>query len=248
MTLLGLAVLVLSRTSIPYACSPAIGNERDSMHEVAPPYFPPYLPAPYPLPTPPTPSYPPLHPPLPPPPSPSLPSARFAGQTAGFARRGGQPPHPPLYNMTPTAATDRRLCAPPCVCTAFCVYRVACGPLNKMTAAVATDLLLCGLPCVCTALCVYRLACGPFNNKTPADGRRVGRPGRGVRGPLGGYHPRRLRPVPPAGCQAPRPAQGRARSGGRGAGLRPTGVCRVVRGAASPGSAAAAPTAPLREK
>ena len=81
-----------------------------------------------------------------------------------------------------------------------------------------------------------------------APGRRVGRRGRGLRGLLGGYHPRRLRPVPTAGRQAPRPAQEHARSGGRGAGLHPTGVCRVVRGAASPGSAAAAPTAPPRRE
>ena len=68
----------------------------------------------------------------------------------------------------------------------------------------------------------------------------------GSGGHLGGYHPRRLRPVPPAGRQAPRPAHGHARGGGRGAGLHPTGVCRVVRGAASPGSTATAPTAPPR--
>ena len=28
----------------------------------------------------------------------------------------------PLNNMTPTVATDRLLCVPPCVCTAFYVY------------------------------------------------------------------------------------------------------------------------------
>ena len=37
-------------------------------------------------------SPPPTSPPYLPPP---LPSARFARQTARFARRGGQPPHPP---------------------------------------------------------------------------------------------------------------------------------------------------------
>ena len=74
----------------------------------------------------------------------------------------------------------------------------------------------------------------------------MGRRGRGLRGPLGGYHPRRLRPVPPARRQAPRPAQGRARGSGCGAGLHPTGVCRVVRGAAGPRSTAATPAAPPR--
>ena len=54
------------------------------------------------------------------------------------------------------------------MCTALCVYRLACGPLNSKTPAVATDRLFCALPCVCTAFCVYRLACGPLKNKTPA--------------------------------------------------------------------------------
>ena len=72
--------------------------------------------------------------------------------------------------MTPAVATGRLfvfrlVCAPPCVCTAFSVYRLACGPFNNMTPAVATDRLLCVPPCVCTAFCVYHLACGPFNNK-----------------------------------------------------------------------------------
>ena len=83
-------------------------------HEVAPPYpppptYPPPYPPPYPpLPPPTPPNPPPYHPPYPPPTSPPylpplppptylppLPSARFARQTARFARRGGQPPHPP---------------------------------------------------------------------------------------------------------------------------------------------------------
>ena len=51
---------------------------------------PPPLPPPYPPPTPPPPP-----PPSPPHYLPPLPSARFAQQTARFARRGGQPPHPP---------------------------------------------------------------------------------------------------------------------------------------------------------
>ena len=71
--------------------------------------------------------------------------------------------------MTPAVATGRLLCAPPCVGTALCVYRLACGPLNNMTPAVAIDRLLCAPPCVGTAFCVYRvyrLACGPLNNLT----------------------------------------------------------------------------------
>ena len=63
---------------------------------------------------------------------------------------------------------DHLLCAPPFVYTAFCVYRLACGPLNNKTPAVATDRLLCAPPCVCTAFYVHRLACGPLNNMTPA--------------------------------------------------------------------------------
>ena len=54
------------------------------------------------------------------------------------------------------------------MCTAFCVYCLACGPFNNMTHAVASDRLLCVTPCVCTAFFVYRRAYGPFNNMTPA--------------------------------------------------------------------------------
>ena len=54
------------------------------------------------------------------------------------------------------------------MCTAFCVYRLACGPSNDMTPAVATDHLLCVPPCVRTAFYVYRLACGPLHNMTAA--------------------------------------------------------------------------------
>ena len=79
-----------------------------------------------------------------------------------------QAPAPPLYKKTPAVGRGRLLCVAPCVCTAFCMHRLACGPLNKKTSAVATDLLLCVLPCMCIAFCVYRLACGPLNNKTPA--------------------------------------------------------------------------------
>ena len=68
--------------------------------------------------------------------------------------------------MTPAVAIDRLLCAPPCVGTAFGVYRLACGPLNNMTPAVATGRLLCAPPCVGTAFPVHHLACGPSNNIT----------------------------------------------------------------------------------
>ena len=69
-----------------------------------------------------------------------------------------------------TALKAPPLCAPPWVCTAFCVYRLAYGPRNNMTPAVGLDRLLCAPPCVCTAFCVYRLACGPLNNMTLAVG------------------------------------------------------------------------------
>ena len=128
-----------------------ITNYADSMHEVAPPY----LPSPYP---------PPYPPPLPPPPT--FGSLRSTDGSLRSTR--GPAPAPPLNNMTPAVAIDRLLCVLPCVCTAFCVYCLACGPLNNMTPAVATDRLLCVPPCVCTAFCVHRLACGPLNNMTPA--------------------------------------------------------------------------------
>ena len=59
-------------------------------------------------------------------------------------------------------ATDRLLCASSCVCTAFYVYRRACGPLNRKTPAVATDRFLCAPPCACTALCMHHLVCAPL--------------------------------------------------------------------------------------
>ena len=104
-----------------------------------PPHTPPqYFPS---LPPPPFP--PPYLPPLPPPPTfGSLRSTR------------GPAPAPPLNDMTPAVAAGRFLCAPPCVCTALCVYRLACGPLNKHDS--------CGShrpPFVCFALCVHRLLC-----------------------------------------------------------------------------------------
>ena len=126
-----------------------------------PPTSPPYLPPPLPPP--------PYLPPLPPPPLPPPPTFGSLRSTDGSLRSTrGPAPAPPLNNMTPAVATYRLLCAPPCVCTAFCVYRLACGPLNNKTPAVATGRLVCVPPCVCTAFCVYRLACGPLNNKTPA--------------------------------------------------------------------------------
>ena len=42
-----------------------------------------------------------------------------------------------LNKKTPAVATDRLVCAPPCVCTALCVHRLVCAP-----------------PCVCTDLYV----------------------------------------------------------------------------------------------
>ena len=77
----------------------------------------------------------------------------------------GQPPHPRLDYQTPALAAccvHRVVCAPPSVCTAFCMYRLARGPFNNKTPAVATGRLLCTPPCVCIAFCVYRLARGPL--------------------------------------------------------------------------------------
>ena len=34
----------------------------------------------------------------------------------------GASPHTPLYDNTPTVATNRLVCAPPCVCTTLCVH------------------------------------------------------------------------------------------------------------------------------
>ena len=42
----------------------------------------------------------------------------------------GPSPAPPLNNNTPTVATDRLVCAPPCVCTALCMHRLVCGQPN----------------------------------------------------------------------------------------------------------------------
>ena len=81
------------------------------------------------------------------------------------------PNPPPCVSLAPNPPPPS--CAslprhPPPLCTALCVYRLACGPLNNKTPAVAPDRLLCAPPCVCTAFYVYRRACGPLNNKTPA--------------------------------------------------------------------------------
>ena len=149
----------------PYVCTALCVNRRipRTPPPVPPPLYPPPVPPPpysprtsppYPPPYPPVPPRtPPVPPPRTSPPYPlprtsppvsprnrSLP--RFARQTARFARRGGQPPHLRLDYKTPAVATDRLLCARPCVCTAFRVYRLARGPFNNKTLAVATDRLL----------------------------------------------------------------------------------------------------------
>ena len=90
-----------------------------------------------------------------------------------------------------------------------------------------------------------------LHQRTPAPGapsRGVGRRGRGLQGPLGGYHLRRHLPVPPPGRQTSRPAPGPACGRGRGAGLHSRGVRRVVCGDVRPGDARAttAPPAPPR--
>ena len=105
---------------------------------------------------------------------PNLPLLRLASLDAGDT------PAPPLSNKTLAVATDRLLCAPPCVCTTLNMHRLVCGPpnlpllrlasldagdtpaplLNNKTPVVATDLLLCAPPCACTRLNVHRLVCG----------------------------------------------------------------------------------------
>ena len=99
------------------------------MHEVAPPYLPPLptpppQPPPYPPPQPPPLPPPPTSPPLPPPPT--FGSLRSTDGSLRSTR--GPAPAPPLNNMTPAVATDRLLCAPPCVCTAFCVTALPVAP------------------------------------------------------------------------------------------------------------------------
>ena len=130
-----------------------------------PPYLPPPTPppkTPYPPLPPQPPPYPPLPPPPYPPPLPHPPTFSSLRSTDGSLRSTrGPAPAPPLNNMTPAVATNRLLCAPPCVCTAFCGYRLACGPLNNKTPAVATGRLLCVPPFVCSAFCVFRLVCAP---------------------------------------------------------------------------------------
>ena len=78
-----------------------------------------------------------------------------------------------------------------------------------------------------------------------APNRGVGRRGGGLRGPLGGCHPRRHRRVPLPGRHVPRRAPGPACSHRRRVGVDPAGVCRVVCGVARHGVALAAPATPL---
>ena len=82
-----------------------------------------------------------------------------------------------LDNKTPAVATyRRRMCAPPCVCTALCVDRKTSRcfdslrstrqrphPVNNNTLAVATHCVVCAPPCVCTPLCMHRFVCRPPN-------------------------------------------------------------------------------------
>ena len=131
---------------------------------VPPPLPPPYPPVPPPRGPPvPPPRTPPRTPPVPPPcTSPPYPprnrsSPCLAQQTARFARRGGQPPHPCLDCKTPALATDRVFCAPPFVCTTLCVHRLLCvppclWPLKKQDSYGGYR-----QPFVRTPLCMYRL-------------------------------------------------------------------------------------------
>ena len=70
----------------------------------------------------------------------------------------GTPCLGPPNDMTLAVATNRLLYVPPCVYTAFGVYRFAYSSLNNMTPAVAIDRLLRTPHCVYTAFCVYRFA------------------------------------------------------------------------------------------
>ena len=97
----------------------------------------------------------------------------------------GASPHTPLNNKTLVMATNRLVCAAPCVCTALCMHRLVCGqsnlpcsslrstngslhskrgpapapPLNNKTHAVATNRLVYAPPCVYTALSLHCLVC-----------------------------------------------------------------------------------------
>ena len=73
----------------------------------------------------------------------------------------------PLNNMTPAVATDRLLCAPPCVCTAFYVHHLACSPLNNMTPAVATDRLVCAPAMGIVTKWAIRLQTSDFYGPSP---------------------------------------------------------------------------------
>ena len=60
-------------------------------------------------------------------------NTRGASSCSSQGRRQGEPwgasprPGAPTY-LAPAVATNRVLCAPPCVCTALCVYRLLCVP------------------------------------------------------------------------------------------------------------------------
>ena len=108
----------------------------------------------------------------------------------------GDTPAPPLNNKTPAMATDRLLCALPCVCTALYVdygsLRSMRGTLPHpdsitrllrwLLTAFCVHRLVCTPPSIRSALCMHRLVCGlqlasldagdtpapPLNNKSPA--------------------------------------------------------------------------------
>ena len=99
----------------------------------------------------------------------TLPKLRLASLGAGDT------PAPPLNNKTPAVATNRLLCASPCVRTALYVHRlVYAQPCMWTTARYARcgghpstpprkQHPCCGHrpPFVCIALCVHRLVCAP---------------------------------------------------------------------------------------
>ena len=102
----------------------------------------------------------------------------------------GPAPAPPSNNKTRAVATNRLVCAPPCVCTALCVdsrtfpaarfARHGGQPphppsitrlLQWSQTALCVHRLVCGQPNLpCSSLCLTRgpTPAPPFNNKTPA--------------------------------------------------------------------------------